>query len=68
MTKTKNIIKVVKVPLDNSLKIDKPAIFPAVTELFLQYFENKDKLRVDYVNKGYKENKPKKIVTKKITN
>jgi hypothetical protein len=60
MPKTKNIIKVVKVPLDNSLKIDKPAIFPPVTELYLQYFENKDKLRVDYLNKGYKENKPKK--------
>jgi hypothetical protein len=49
-------IKIVKVPLDPSLKIDKPAIFPNMNEMFLEYFENKAKLRKDYVNKGYRSN------------
>ena len=52
----KPAIKIVKVPLDPSLKIDKPAIFPNMNEMFLEYFENKAKLRKDYVNKGYRSN------------
>lgn len=52
----KPVIKIVKVPLDPSLKIDKPAIFPNMNEMFLEYFENKAKLRKDYVNKGYRSN------------
>lgn len=52
----KTAIKIVKVPLDPSLKIDKPAIFPNMNEMFLEYFENKSKLRKDYVNKGYRSN------------
>ena len=55
MPKTR-IITVVKVPLIASEKIDKPAIFPPMPTMFLELFENKSKLRRDYVNKGYKEN------------
>lgn len=55
MPKTSSIT-VVKVPLESSLKIDKPAIFPPMPTMFLELFENKSKLRRDYVNKGYKEN------------
>ena len=55
MPKTSSIT-VVKIPLDSSLKIDKPAIFPPMPNMFLELFENKSKLRRDYVNKGYKEN------------
>ena len=56
----KTSITVVKVPLDSSQKIDKPAIFPPMPTMFLEFFENKTKLRRDYVNKGYKENDIKK--------
>jgi hypothetical protein len=42
----KPVIKIVKVPLDPSLKIDKPAIFPNMNEMFLEYFENKDISRI----------------------
>jgi hypothetical protein len=61
----KTNITVVKVPLDPSLKIDKPAIFPPMPEMFLELFENKNKLRRDYVNKGYKDNDKEKTQTSK---
>ena len=53
---TKSKLKIVKIPMDKSEKIDKPAVFPQMSNLFLEYFENKNKLRKDYVNKGYKKN------------
>lgn len=53
---TKSKLKIVKIPMDKSDKIDKPAVFPPMSNLFLEYFENKNKLRKDYVNKGYKKN------------
>jgi hypothetical protein len=53
---TKSKLKIVKIPMDKSEKIDKPAVFPPMSNLFLEYFENKNKLRKDYVNKGYKKN------------
>ena len=56
----KTNITVVKVPIDSSAKIDKPAIFPPMPEMFLELFENKNKLRRDYVNKGYKDNEKEK--------
>lgn len=49
-------------------KIDKPAIFPPMSDMFLEYFENKSKLRTDYVNKGYKKNSSEKTMTKTKTN
>ncbi len=61
----KTNITVVKVPLDPSLKIDKPAIFPPMPEMFLELFENKNKLRRDYVNKGYMDNDKEKTRTTK---
>lgn len=48
-------------------KIDKPAIFPPMSDMFLEYFENKSKLRTDYVNKGYKKNSSEKTMTKTKT-
>jgi len=53
-------ITVIKIPMDKDKKIDKPAIFPPMPEMFLEYFENKTKLRTDYVNKGYKPNTSEK--------
>jgi hypothetical protein len=58
-------ITVIKIPRSNDSKIDKPAIFPPMPDMFLEYFENKSKLRSDYVNKGYKKNSSEKTVKTK---
>jgi len=61
-------ITVIKIPMSKDSKIDKPAIFPPMPDMFLEYFENKSKLRSDYVNKGYKKNSSeKKVETKTKT-
>lgn len=49
-------IKVVKIPLNPNLKIDKPPIFPKLTHLYLDMFENKTKIKKIYVNPNYKNN------------
>lgn len=60
-------ITVIKIPMSKDSKIDKPAIFPPMSDMFLEYFENKSKLRTDYVNKGYKKNSSEKTMTKTKT-
>tara|TARA_B110000285_G_scaffold52212_1_gene59396 strand:+ start:3030 stop:4310 length:1281 start_codon:yes stop_codon:yes gene_type:complete len=58
-------ITVIKIPMSKDAKIDKPAIFPPMSDMFLEYFENKNKLRSDYVNKGYKKNTNEKVTKTK---
>jgi hypothetical protein len=63
----KESITVIKIPMIKDSKIDKPAIFPPMSDMFLEYFENKSKLRSDYVNKGYKKNASEEATAKKKT-
>ncbi|MCH9717907.1 MAG: hypothetical protein K0U52_12635, partial [Gammaproteobacteria bacterium] len=51
MKKTK--IVVIKVPLDPSLKIDRPPIFPRMSKMYLELLENKQKVKKSMRNKNY---------------
>ena len=53
MPKTSIIVK--KIPIEPGRKIDKPALFAPMSDMFLEYFENKTKLRKNFVNDKYKK-------------
>ena len=57
MPKTSIIVK--KIPIEPGRKIDKPALFAPMSDMFLEYFENKTKLRKNFVNDKYKKMKTK---------
>ena len=59
MPKTSIIVK--KIPIEPGRKIDKPALFAPMTDMFLEYFENKTKLRKNFVNDKYKKNENEKL-------
>jgi hypothetical protein len=59
MPKTSIIVK--KIPIEPGRKIDKPALFAPMSDMFLEYFENKTKLRKNFVNDKYKKNENEKL-------